>query len=216
MTEPVLGSCVMTSLIWYAAYGTNLDRTRLGCYLEGGTPPGGALATPGARDPSPPRDDRALFLPGSVYFAWDSATWGGGVAFLDPSGVGTSPGRAYLLTHEQFSDVVAQEMHRPPGVDLDLSVLGGHRSWAFGDGRYETLHVVDEIDGDPVVTFTAPTSAPLDYLAPSAAYLRVMGRGLLESHRWDAAQAATYLVACRGIGAGWTTASVASLLTQDE
>lgn len=212
----MLGSAVMTEHIWYAAYGSNLDRTRLGCYLQGGTPPGGARAMPGARDPHPPRADRAVHLPGSVYFAWNSPTWGGGVAFLDPTTAGTSPGRAFLLTREQFSDVVAQEMHRPPGVDLDLGVLGGRRSWAYGDGRYETLHVVDEIDAVPVVTFTAPASAPLDYRAPSGAYLRVMGRGLAESHRWDAEQVAAYLLSCRGIGAGWSAAAVAALLTLEE
>jgi len=203
---------VMPPLIWYAAYGTNLDAARLDCYLVGGTPPGGARAAPGARDPRPPRAVRTVDLPGSVYFAWDSPTWGGGVAFLDPTAAGTSPGRAYLLTQEQFSDVVAQEMHRPPGVDLDLAVLGGERMWAFGDGRYETLHVVDEIDGDLVVTFTAPASAPLDYRAPSAAYLTVMGRGLLASRGWEPARVADYLVGCRGIGEQWDGASVAALL----
>ncbi len=202
----------MSELIWYAAYGTNLDHTRLACYLAGGTPPGGARATPGARDPSPPQSDRAVHLPGSVYFAWNSPTWGGGVAFLDPTAVATSPGRAYLLTHEQFSDVVAQEMHRPPGTDLDLAVLGGHREHAFGGGRYETLHVVDEIDGVPVVTFTAPRSAPLDYLAPSAAYLRVMGRGLMSAHAWEPGEVASYLLGCRGIGTTWTLDDIAALL----
>lgn len=202
----------MTELIWYAAYGTNLDRSRLGCYLEGGTPPGGARSTPGARDPRPPRGDRAVHLPGSVYFAWNSHTWGGGVAFLDPTAADTSPGRAYLLTHAQFSDVVAQEMHRAPGVDLDLAVLGGHRSWAFGDGRYETLHVVDEIDGSPVVTFTAPATAPLDYRAPSAAYLSLMGRGLMAGHGWQPSQVAEYLLRCRGIGSEWTAEDVEALL----
>jgi hypothetical protein len=204
-----------TGLVWYAAYGTNLDAARLGCYLAGGTPPGGARATPGARDPRPPRADRPLHLPGSVYFAWDSPTWGGGVAFLDPTAPTTSPGRAYLLTAEQLSDVVAQEMHRPPGVDLDLAVLGRHRTWAFGDGRYETLHVVDEIDGAPVVTFTAPPSAPLDHHAPSAAYLTVMGRGLVASHGWTPEQVADYLLGCRGIGEEWSEDAVAALLRPD-
>jgi len=201
-----------TSEIWYAAYGSNLDPRRLACYLQGGTPPGGSRATPGARDPRPPRAARAVSLPGDVYFAWNSSTWGGGVAFLDPVAAGTSPGCAYLLTHEQFSDVVAQEMHRPPGVDLDLGVLGGQRSWAFGDGRYETMHVLDAIDGVPVVTFTAPTTAPLDYLAPSGSYLTVMGVGLMGSHGWDAGEVASYLMGCRGIGGGWTVESISALL----
>ncbi|MAS56211.1 MAG: histone deacetylase [Pimelobacter sp.] len=198
--------------MWYAAYGSNLDPRRLACYLEGGTPPGGSRATPGARDPRPPRAARALMLPGDVYFAWDSPTWGGGVAFLDPEGAGTSPGCAYLLSQEQFSDVVAQEMHRPPGTDLDLGVLGGRRSWAFGEGRYETMHVLGEVDGVPVVTFTAPSTAPLDYRAPSRSYLTVMGLGLMGSHGWDAGAVASHLMGCRGIGETWTVSSIAALL----
>ncbi|MEN8672665.1 histone deacetylase [Nocardioides sp.] len=201
-----------TPEIWYAAYGSNLDPRRLACYLEGGTPPGGSRATPGARDPRPPRAARALMLPGDVYFAWDSPTWGGGVAFLDPEGAGTSPGCAYLLSQEQFSDVVAQEMHRPPGTDLDLGVLGRRRSWAFGEGRYETMHVLGEVDGVPVVTFTAPSTAPLDYRAPSRSYLTVMGLGLMGSHGWDAGAVASHLMGCRGIGETWTVSSIAALL----
>ncbi len=72
-----------TGLIWYVAYGSNLSRARFGCYLTGGTPVGARRANPGARDPSPPRADTALTLPGQVYFADTSAMWGGGVAFYD-------------------------------------------------------------------------------------------------------------------------------------
>ncbi len=75
--------------LWYAAYGSNMAADRLRHYLEGGAPPGAALTQPGARDPSPPRDVRPVSLSGSVYFAWDSPTWGGGIAFYDPLAPGT-------------------------------------------------------------------------------------------------------------------------------
>lgn len=78
----------MDDLIWYAAYGSNLSAERLHLYLQGGTPAGGRLGVPGARDPSPPRERRAVELAGSVYFAWESPTWGGGIAFLDPHAPG--------------------------------------------------------------------------------------------------------------------------------
>lgn len=48
---------LVTGLVWYAAYGSNLAAVRLRCYLAGGRPPGGARTYPGARDPSPPRRD---------------------------------------------------------------------------------------------------------------------------------------------------------------
>ncbi len=202
----------MPDLIWYASYGTNMARARLACYLEGGTPSGASLGCPGARDPAPPRATRAVVLAGSVYFAWESSTWGGGVAFLDPSGAGTSAGVAYLLTAAQFSDVAAQEMHRPPGVDLDLGDLLATGTWTFGSGRYETMHVVGRIDDDPVVTFTAIWDGAVPYRAPAAAYLATMGRGLVEGQGWDVDTAAAYLVERPGIGPDWDAASVADLL----
>ena len=33
----------------------------------------------------------------------------GGMAFYDPAGRGSTAARAYLITHEQFSDIAAQE-----------------------------------------------------------------------------------------------------------
>lgn len=69
------------------------------------------------------------------------------MAFYDPDAGGRTPARAYLLTVGQFSDLAAQEMHRPPVSDLELVdavTSGRHR---FGPGRYETLVCVGERDG---------------------------------------------------------------------
>lgn len=198
--------------VWYAAYGSNTDPTRLGHYLAGGTPEGASLGTPGARDATPPRASRAVDLPGSVFFAGESPTWGGGVAFYDVHGAGTSVGRAWLLSAEQFSDVAVQEMHRPPGEDLDLETLLREGTHAYGPGHYETLHVVSVLDGLPVLTFTAPPDSPVGRALnpPSAAYLRVMGGGLLETVG-DAGAVADYLLARPGIG-GWERDDVLALL----
>lgn len=198
-------------LIWYASYGSNMDVGRLRRYLEGGAPPGASLSQPGARDPSPPREVRPVELAGSVYFAWDSPTWGGGIAFYDPLAPGTSVGVAHLLTRPQLSDVAAMEMHRPPGTDLDLTELLTAGASSYGPGRYETLHVVGEIEGDPVVTFTSREhDAP--HNPPAAAYLATMGRGLVEVHGWTADQVADYLLDRPGVGADWTAAAVRELV----
>ena len=200
-------------LIWYASYGTNISPARLRCYLEGGTPEGATLACLGARDPAPPRDVRPVELTGSVYFAWESASWGGGVAFYDPTGHGRSYGAAYLLTRGQFSDVAAQEMHRDAADDLDLAELLNDGRAAYGPGRYETLHVVGQIDESPVITFTSPTGdGETAYNPPAPAYLATMGRGLATTWGWDAEQVASYLVSRPGIGPDWDADSVAALL----
>ncbi|GAA5152789.1 hypothetical protein GCM10023340_33720 [Nocardioides marinquilinus] len=199
--------------VWYAAYGSNLSLARLTCYLAGGRPPGAARTYPGARDPSPPSDVRPVELAGTVHFAWDSPAWGGGIAFYDPRRPGPSAGRAYRLTRGQLADVLAQEMHRDPGADLDPTDLTGLLATGtatLGPGRYETLHVVGDLDGEPVVTFTAPEGA-VPPRAPTAPYLVVMGRGLLECG-WTTQRAAAYLAARPGAGPAWTPDAVAALL----
>ena len=198
--------------IWYASYGSNMCADRLACYLTGGCPPGATRTYPGARDRTLPTDVRAVELAGCVYFAWHSPTWGGGIAFYDPDGPGSSVGRAYRLTPGQLSDLLEQEMHREPGVDHDLSELLEDGVAILGDGRYESLHVVGELDGEPVGTFTSPERMhTADHNQPSAAYLATMARGLVEARGWDGDRVAAYLLERPGIG-DWDTAGIRALV----
>jgi hypothetical protein len=200
-------------LVWYTAYGSNLHAARFDCYLYGGRPPGGARDYPGCRDRRPPRREAALTLPGGLYFAGRSPTWGGAMAFYDPTLPGDLPCRAYLVTAGQFSDVAAQEMHRSPGADLDLTrVLATGRD-ELGPGRYETLLRPGELDGHPLLTFTSPTGLTgAEPAAPSAAYLRTLGAGLAQSHGWSARRAARYLATRPGATGHWTPEAVEALL----
>ncbi|HWM75742.1 MAG TPA: histone deacetylase [Nocardioides sp.] len=198
--------------VWYASYGSNMSADRLACYLTGGCPPGGTRTYPGARDRTLPTAVRPLQLAGCVYFAWHSRTWGGGIAFYDPDGPGSSVGRAYRLNPGQLSDVLEQEMHRDPGVDHDLSELLAEGVTVLGDGRYESLHVVGELDGEPVVTFTSPEAMhAADHNEPTSAYLALMARGLVEGHAWDADRVAAYLLNRPGIGS-WDAAGIRRLV----
>jgi hypothetical protein len=171
-------------LVWYVAYGSNMHAERLAQYLAG------------ARDPRPPRSDVGVWLPGSIYFATNSPIWGGGRAFYDPDLPGPAPARAWLITASQFADIVAQEMYRNPGVDLDLTeVLATGRS-QLGLGRYETLLHVGEWDGCPLLTFTAPwRAADVLPVEPSPKYLQMLGAGLMAAHGWDAGRTDDYLAA---------------------
>lgn len=201
-------------LVWYASFGSNMHLGRLRCYLAGGTPPGGARAHPGCRDPRPPVRSVPVTLDGLLYFATHSPVWGGGRAFYDPDAAGeTTPARAHLLTAGQFSDVVAQEMYREPGTDLDLTeALRDGRS-RLGPGRYETLVCAGELAGRPVLTCTAPWgSGDVPWTVPSAGYLRHLAAGLVEAHGWSAERAAGYLAARPGARGHWEPAAVAALL----
>ncbi|WP_116050489.1 histone deacetylase [Amycolatopsis palatopharyngis] len=200
--------------VWYVSYGSNMYADRLTCYLKGGTPPGARDACPGCRDASPPLADTGHELPGGIYFATESKLWGGGIAFYDPALPGTAPARAYLLTAEQFTDIAAQEMHRAPepGSVLDLRpVLKSGRD-PLGPGRYETLLHLGDLDGYPLLTFTAAwASGDVDHTIPSAPYLRMLAGGLGEAHKWDVHRAARYLAGLPGANGSWQAADIAAL-----
>lgn len=201
-------------LVWYVSYGSNMHAERLTCYLKGGTPPGARTGCPGCRDDRPPRADTEHELPGGIYFAMESQLWGGGLAFYDHALPGTAPARAYLISTGQFTDIAAQEMHRAPVPDFDLDlrpVLVSGRD-QLGPGRYETLLYLGDLDGHPVLTFTASwRAADVDWTAPSAPYLRMLAGGLGEAHGWNVHRAARYLAGLPGANGVWSAAAVAAL-----
>lgn len=178
---------------WYVSYGSNMCLERFRCYLEGGCPPGGRRTYAGARDPAPPRASSPYWLDGGAYFAMRSRTWGGGMAFLDPASPGRTPARAYLVTRAQLDDVIAQEA-----------------------GHYESMVECSTVDGLPAFTFTAARTAPDHRLAPpSAAYLRVLARGLAETHGWDLHRSAGYLASLPGARDAWTADDVVAAVAAD-
>ncbi|AWK09487.1 histone deacetylase [Streptomyces spongiicola] len=200
------------AVVWYTAYGSNTHPERLSHYLAGGRPRGAARTYPGCRDPRPPAASVPVEVPGALYFATRSPVWRGGRAFYDPAAAGTVLARAYLVTAAQFSDILAQEMYREPGADLDLSEALARGRVELGSGRYETLVCPGVLDGVPVLTFTAPCSLhDVEWTRPSAAYLRHLAAGLLDADAWPAPEIAAYLAACPGAAGHWTADAVAAL-----
>nr|WP_234434128.1 histone deacetylase [Streptomyces sp. NRRL F-5126] len=195
-----------------------MRRARFETYLSGGRPSGAARTYAGCRDPRPPADSRLMHLPGALYFATESDVWTGGRAFYDPDAPGSVPARAYLITGGQFFDVVAQEMDREPGTGpaMDptaLAALPPGGRLRLGGGRYETLVHAGDVDGVPVLTFTAPWSMG-DVAAnpPSAAYLAHLAGGLAEAGAGDARAVARYLAGCPGAAGYWDEEEIARLV----
>jgi hypothetical protein len=199
--------------VWYASYGSNLSRQRFLHYLGGGRPDGASRTYPGARDRTQPEDDRALTLPGEMFFAWESPTWGGGIAFYDADSPGPTLARAYLVSEQQFADVAAQERRELPGEDFDLTQVLTHSRHDLGPGHYEALHLVGELEGLPVLTFTAPNPTALQRNSPKSAYLSTLVRGLQETHDLPDEDLADYLLGRPGIGPEWDRARIAGLVS---
>ena len=199
-------------MVWYVTYASNLCANRLNCYLAGGTPTGARHPHSGCRDSRPPRRAISYPLVGGVYFALESVMWGGGRAFYDPELVGTAMARAYLITSGQFADIAAQEMGRLPGEDIDLRPVVATGRVELGPGHYETLLHVGDLDGHPLLTFTAPwQAADVSWTVPAASYLRVLTAGLREAYGADMPRAAGYLARLPGARGHWTPTAIAAL-----
>jgi hypothetical protein len=184
--------------VWYVAYGSNLSRERFCHYIRGGRPDGSERDLPGCQDTSDPLDSFGVMIDGGVYFAGHSSGWRAGMAFYDPGATGEVAAKAYLITAEQFVDVLAQETRQSPGITLDLAPAFRGSRYSEGVGGYSILVRVGERRGVPLVTFTRdPDTAP-DLAAPSAAYLTAMATGLREAHGWSHGQINRYLSALPG------------------
>jgi len=195
--------------VWYAAYGSNLSRARFDVYLRGGVPAGGSHEYPGCRDPSPPVDDRPWECDFALRFGGSSQTWGGGVALIDVSHADVPAKiRLYLVTLEQFADVVAQENWLDPGsVDLSTATFAPHH--VIGpDHVYRIVLSLGEFEDRPMLSITQDPSAPT--AAPTMRYLRHIADGLRESHGLGEGEIADYLVSRPGVAGTYTRDELAS------
>lgn len=170
-------------LVWYVAYGSNLSSARFRRYLDG------------CRDTSAPRRWAPVEVPHRLLFARESSHWGGGgVAFLDPgrsTGAGTL-GRAWLVTRDQFADVLAQECGLPVG-SVEVPALDAGCVVARADHWYGCVVPLGLHQGWPMVSFTDESAAAQAPGGPGPAYRAVVAEGLAETHGLSPAEADAYI-----------------------
>ncbi len=203
--------------VWYVAYGSNLAWARFRCYLAGGRPAGGSRVYDGCRDVTDPLRSVRVTIPGGLVFAGASRVWQGGMAVYDRHRAGEVAGRAHLVTDEQFADIAAQELRRPPGGEFARDLTGllpdVESVVTTGGGVYETVVRLGELDGVPMFTITHGDISTLEPAAPSAPYLRWIAIGLREAHGYDADRTVRYLAAAPGIRGTWTESALRELAT---
>lgn len=207
----------MARFVWYAAYGSNMSHARFLTYLRGGRPPGAGRPMRGARDPADPVAEAPCALRHRLRFGGESKVWGGGVAFIDAdadadadgAGLGDrrhhTLGRRYLITTEQFVDVLAQESGRPVGDDVDLGPVLAGSDGVVGTGRYDHVIPLGQQGGHPVLTFTRPAHAWLAPNPPSTAYAATIVRGITEAHDLTVDEAHEYVRRRASSGSELTT-----------
>jgi HKD family nuclease len=187
------------SLVWYAAYGSNICEERFLCYIRGGTPPGAHKDYVGCHDPSLPRDARPIMIPHGLFFAGSASGWNGkGMAFIRSERDRRSFGRMYLITFTQFDQLIQQEQGRknPLGTPIcpPLSYITSHEfcftnpanPTAPADPKkrlsYGRILNLGSEDGHPVVTFTAVgPDNDIVPAEPAREYLQTIARGIRET-----------------------------------
>jgi hypothetical protein len=173
------------------------------CYIAGGKPPGSQHVNPGSRDKTPPIDKRPISLDWELYFAGYSNWWKGAGAFIRPSPQkALTLGRMYLITYNQFNDVVLQENGRPVNGERLLPAfekLVQQRDFLLpGVETYGRVIRLGEEERWPIFTFTATRSFPIG--VPSEAYMKIIVRGIKETYpSMSSGEILDYLVKAEGI-----------------
>ncbi|WP_223590644.1 hypothetical protein [Neobacillus bataviensis] len=168
--------------VWYASYGSNINAERFLCYIKGGRPVGSAKVEIGCKDPSLPIDETTFTINLPLYFAKEAGKWESqGVAFLglNQNTEYKTLSKKYLITTDQFLDVVKQENN---GVEfnLDLNEVKTAGSKIFRrQSWYGNVMYLGEDNGYPIFTFTAPWDIKdVEWKKPSRPYLLTIVNGL--------------------------------------
>jgi tetratricopeptide (TPR) repeat protein len=205
----------LTNLVWYASYGSNLCSRRFMCYIEGGQPEGASRPHSGCRDKTPPKDDQPIKIPYPLYFARQSSGWSNkGVAFIGLKKEETEAtlGRMYLITEQQFVDVLSQE-NEGAKISVDLQKVKQQGSMVFHESWYGNILYLGERDGFPIYTFTSGKNIALEPpVAPSPEYLQAILSGLKEVYPVTPDDIVKYLLSKPGIKDSYTREDLANLL----
>jgi hypothetical protein len=203
--------------IWYASYGSNLLEERFLCYIRGGRPSGANRTYKGCRDKTLPIDSEEIYINQKLYFGKSSKNWdGGGVAFL---GLSSDPGhltlgRMYLITREQFMDVVKQETDTKEKLTIDFEGAMEEGSYVFKDRSwYGTIVYLGEQYGCPIFTFThQDDSQPVT--RPGNNYLATIVKGIGETFSLSKQEIYDYLHSKDGISGNYTEQELINLINE--
>ena len=200
--------------VWYASYGSNLLETRFHCYISGGTPEGSSKAERGCTNPAQPLKVEPISLPYEMYFSEYSTRWRGGVAFINTVkdySVRTY-GKKYLITSEQFKQIVQQENDNYE-MDIDLELARNVHTFSFNDSWYGNILYLGEADGYPIFTFTDNrTISEKKITTPSLPYLKNIFNGLADFYK-DVDHIIHYLYSKKGVSEGYSLKDLKKIFT---
>jgi len=205
--------------VWYASYGSNLSKDRFKCYIDGGTAMGADIRDPGCRDSSPPLKDKSVKINNELVFTGECFKWSNkGVAVIDfnKSENVFTYARMYLITKQQFIDIVKQEnglkVESKLNIDFDYA-KNNESEIIFKNKMYGRILYVGQEEGYPIFSFT--TCEPISKLyinEPSKEYLQMIGRGLKESHNLSKEEIVKYFISHKGVKNTYTEEDLIKIL----
>ncbi|TQM51714.1 hypothetical protein BDE36_3497 [Arcticibacter tournemirensis] len=201
-----------TDLVWYASYGSNISEERFLCYIKGGKPKGASKTYIGCTDPTLPSNIEEFYITSELYFAKSSSTWNnGGVGFLrnDFNKNAQTWGRMYLITKEQFVQVLQQEIGgKAVQIDFDRART---LDYVFAPGSwYSKIIYLGDHHGYPIFTFTHEKDLP--ETSPSPAYLSTIAAGIKECFPYSNREIAEYFIAKAGVKNSYNITNLMEIL----
>src|SRR5690625_5218924 len=146
-------------------------------------PEGSNKVERGCANQTPPKKVEKATLPFPLYFMREKSKWGkGGVAFIghekDPHT--TTFARRYLITDEQFREVVEQE-NNMDSLNINVGDIIDRGFVDLTAGWYGRVIYLGEAEGAPMFTFTSSNAmGDFDFTIPPPTYLYMISRGLKE------------------------------------
>ncbi len=206
--------------VWYLSYGSNLNKNRFYCYILGGQPPGSMEREKGCRDGAEPLKVRGKTIPHEMVFAGTSTRWNNkGVAAIDPKEDPTALtyARMYLITKDQFFDLVKQENYIPLKQKLDwILPTKGEEKVVLPDNWYGKLLHLGEEEGYPIYTFTVLEDFKHILInPPDPSYLKIIQKGLEESHIFSLWEVEKYFMQQRGIKGYYSREELQQILRKE-
>lgn len=207
----------MTEYVWYASYGSNISTERFLCYITGGQAKGALTSEEGCRDNSMPIDSKTISISRKQYFAKSAKRWQNqGVAFLEniPSTEATF-GKMYLITKEQFEDVVKQEnaLTVDTVLDIKLEEARDQGSAVVTKGWYGRIMYLGCENEYPIYTFTNIKRLEDEVLnEPSREYILMIASGLVENYNMSLEDLTHYFYSKTGVSLGYSKKEVKNIL----
>lgn len=188
-------------LVWYAAYGSNMSEERFLHYINGGIPSGSERNYEPCSDLTPPKDIRPYEINFELFFARESSSWKGGIAFIETEKnieIKTLA-KLYLISKTQFNHLAKGETQAQSTVDIDFDQAVNEGKTVFKrPSWYGMVLFLGYFEDLPVFTLTG--ERPIEvFTKPSEKYISIIGSGLRQTHGLNNQEIFQYFSGKKGI-----------------